>query len=184
MRCAPRAARVASAPQAADRRPPRGHPGPRCPRSPSLPPLSIAAASLHLPQEISRAYGPEACKLLPINSRAAGAPPLPDLWTGARPPEINPSADAPPPPTEELGALLSDADMEQARTPAPEPDPGPRRYFLQIHAPTSQYPCAMQPNFLVLMCLRPPSLRMHTIRQIVPRRGLLCYLELEQPDVR
>ena len=131
MRCAPRAARVASAPQAADRRPPRGHPGPRCPRSPSLPPLSIAAASLHLPQEISRAYGPEACKLLPINSRAAGAPPLPDLWTGARPPEINPSADAPPPPAaEELGALLSDADMEQARTPAPDPDPGPRRSTL------------------------------------------------------
>ena len=85
----------------------------------------------HLPQEISRAYGPEACKLLPINSRAAGAPPLPDLWTGARPPEINPSADAPPPPAaEELGALLSDADMEQARTPAPDPDPGPRRSTL------------------------------------------------------
>ena len=158
MRCAPRAARVASAPQAADRRPPRGHRGPRCPwlalhrcprspslpplsiaapalhrcrLSPSLPPLSIAAASFHLPQEISRAYGPEACKLLPINSRAAGAPPLPDLWTGARPPEINPSADAPPPPAaEELGALLSDADMEQARTPAPDPDPGPRRSTL------------------------------------------------------
>ena len=131
MRCAPRAARVASAPQAAARRPARGHRGPRCPRSPSLPPLSIAAASFHLPQEISRAYGPEACKLLPINSRAAGAPPLPDLWTGARPPEINPSADAPPPPAaEELGALLSDADMEQARTPAPDPDPGPRRWTL------------------------------------------------------
>ena len=103
----------------------------RCPCSPSLPPLSIAAASFHLPQEISRAYGPEACKLLPVNSRAAGAPPLPDLWTGARPPEINPSADAPPPPAaEELGALLSDADMEQARTPAPDPDPGPRRSTL------------------------------------------------------
>ena len=120
MPCAPRAASVASAPQAAARRPPRGHSGPRCSFSPTLPPLSIAA-SLHLPQEISRAYGPDACKVLPINSRAAGAPPLPDLWTGARPPEFNPSAEAPPPPTEELGALLSDADMEQARNPAPDP---------------------------------------------------------------
>ena len=83
------------------------------------------AAPLHPPpsppQEISRAYGPDACKLLPINSRVAGAPPLPDLWTGARPPEFNPTADAPPPPNEQLGALLSDADMEQARTPTPTP---------------------------------------------------------------
>lgn len=95
------------------------------PQRPTLPALSIAAAALHLPQEISRAYGPDACKLLPINSRTAGAPPLPDLWTGARPPEFDPSSDAPPPPTEELGALLSDADMEQARTPAPDPRPRP-----------------------------------------------------------
>jgi hypothetical protein len=94
----------------AARRPPREHCALCCP-SPSP------------PQEISRAYGPDACKLLPINSRIAGAPPLPDLWTGARPPEFNPTADAPPPPAEELGALLSDADMEQARTPTPTPTP-------------------------------------------------------------
>ena len=47
MPCAPRAASVASAPQAAARRPPRGHSGPRCPRSPTLPPLSHAAPALH-----------------------------------------------------------------------------------------------------------------------------------------
>ena len=95
-------------PYAAARRPPRDHCTLSCPSPCPL-------------QEISRAYGPDACKLLPINSRGAGAPPLPDLWTGARPPEFNPTADAPPPPNEQLGALLSDADMEQARTPTPTP---------------------------------------------------------------
>ena len=101
-------------PYAAARRPPRDHCTLSCPSPCPL-------------QEISRAYGPDACKLLPINSRVAGAPPLPDLWTGARPPEFNPTADAPPPPNEQLGALLSDADMEQARTPTPTPTrPRPR----------------------------------------------------------
>ena len=99
-------------PYAAARRPPRDHCTLSCPSPCPL-------------QEISRAYGPDACKLLPINSRGAGAPPLPDLWTGARPPEFSPTADAPPPPAEELGALLSDADMEQARTPTPAPTPAP-----------------------------------------------------------
>jgi len=69
-------------------------------------------------QEISRAYGTDACKLLPINSRVANAPPLPDLWTAARPPAFDATAAAPPPPAapdQELGALLSDADMEQVR---------------------------------------------------------------------
>ena len=96
------------------------------PQPPSTSPRPCSPPSP--PQEISRAYGPAACKLLPINSRAADAPPLPDLWTSARPPDFNPTADAPPLPAaaEQLGALLSDADMEQACKPTPSPRHRPR----------------------------------------------------------
>ena len=113
------------------------------------------AAPLHPPpsppQEISRAYGPDACKLLPINSRVAGAPPLPDLWTGARPPEFNPTADAPPPPNEQLGALLSDADMEQARTPTPTPTPAPAPAPAPTPTPTPAPAPALAPTLALAL---------------------------------
>ena len=68
-------------------------------------------------QEISRAYGAAACKLLPINSRAPEAPLLPDLWTAARPPDFSATTDEHPLPTSpsNLGALLSEGDLGEVR---------------------------------------------------------------------
>ena len=76
--------------------------------------------------DLTRSFGAAASKLLPLNSRADGKPPPPDLWSALRPPlsydsarrprraappcagraAAPPAADAPP-----LGHLLSDGDI-------------------------------------------------------------------------
>lgn len=57
-----------------------------------------AADAQNALKEISRAFGPSACHLLPFNSRKPGDPPPEDVWTAAKPVMHAPPATSPPKP--------------------------------------------------------------------------------------
>ncbi len=90
-----------------------------------------AADAQNALKEISRAFGPSACHLLPFNSRKAGEAPPEDVWTRARPVMHAPPSSAPPKPlpadsplsaedAKRLQTLVESALVKQVRA-APRP---------------------------------------------------------------